>query len=105
MSGRSKKITDLDVLTQGKQGDLFILERVEEDGSRTGAISVEDLFGDISTDVKIRANNNLVIGRSTTPTSSTPPTGVPARSIWFDDDFIYVVTSSGTVKRTALQDL
>ncbi len=103
---RSKKITELDTLASAAQGDLFIIERVEANTSTTSAITVEDLFSNISTDVVVGANNflaatTLSVSKNNTPTVSTGT--FRPRQFWFDNDYMYVAVNGTTLKRISLQ--
>jgi len=120
-----KKVTELTAATSTTADDLLM---IIDDPSGTPAskkITLNNFFGSISANTTISGTlttsaNNTINGNKMTVTanttfngnlrmsSNTPSSnnagseGYGVGSIWFDADYIYVATASGTIKRVAL---
>lgn len=100
-----KKVTQLDALTSLSADDLFM---VVDDPSGTPTnkkVTAGNLFNDINVPASVGPSGSLSL-RTLTPTSDNSVTQYPTGSIWFDQQYIYVVvnqTSNG-IKRIALSE-
>lgn len=120
-----KKVTELTAATSATADDLLM---IIDDPSGTPAskkISLNSFFSNVRANTTISGTlttsaNNTINGNKMTVTanttfngnlrmsSNTPSSnnasseGYGVGSIWFDADYIYVATASGTIKRVAL---
>lgn len=120
-----KKVTELTAATSATADDLLM---IVDDPSGTPAskkISLNSFFSNVRANTTISGTlttsaNNTINGNKMTVTanttfngnlrmsSDTPSSnnagseGYGVGSIWFDADYIYVATASGTIKRVAL---
>jgi hypothetical protein len=117
MADRAKKITELDPLTSpGAEDVLVIVDKVSNTVSNTTTyttknVTVSNFLGNTSANVTIKSGyyinannavvNNFIIARKQTPVSSSG-TSDKAGMMWFDDNYVYVATANGTIKRAAL---
>jgi len=106
MADRSKKISELTALTAPSPDDLLVIVDSPSSNAITKKVTVGDFLANSSSNVtvantKYLSANNLIIRRKQTPNSSSTP-GELQGSVFFDDNFLYVVTTSGTIKRIAL---
>lgn len=94
-----KTITDFTEITTLGQNDIFLVVKDPSGLNSTNKISANSLFADI----KFLSANVFSVNLKTTPANnSNVPTGGSQGTIFFDDDYIYVTTSSGVIKRAAL---
>lgn len=105
MTDRSKKISELAALTAPAPEDLLVIVDSPATDAVTMKVTVGNLFGNNSSNVTIAntkylSANNLIIRRKQTPNSGADPE--LQGSVFFDDNYLYVVTSNGTIKRVAL---
>jgi len=120
-----KKVTELTAATSATADDLLM---IVDDPSGTPAskkISLNNFFASVpanttisgtfatSKDSTIRGsamtvtanttfNGNLRMSSNTPSSNNASSEGYGVGSIWFDADYIYVATASGTIKRVAL---
>lgn len=105
MTSRAKKISELTESTSPSADDLVVIVDSPASGAATKKVTVANLLGNSSANVTVSNTavlsvKNVVVRRKETPpdSSATSPQG----TIWFDDNYIYVVTSTGVTKRAAL---
>lgn len=116
MADRAKKISELPVLTAPAAEDLLVIVDSPSSNAITKQVTVGNLFSNTSANVVIKdgyalnanlANittarvMNIVVARKQTPSGSIN-TADNMGSIWFDDDYIYVATANGVIKRATL---
>lgn len=105
MVDRSKKISELTALTAPSPDDLLVIVDSPSSNAVTRKVTVGNLFTNSSSnvtvsDTKYLSANNLIVRRKQTPNSSSDAELLG--SIFFDDNYLYVVTSNGTIKRVSL---
>jgi hypothetical protein len=111
MADRAKKISELTALTSPSGDDLFVIVDSPSSNAITKKVTVAHAFNNTSANVTIKSGyylnannvyaNNLMVTRKQTPVVSTGTSDVMG-SIWFDDNYVYVATANGVVKRAAL---
>lgn len=107
MADRAKKITELATLTSPTPDDLMVIVDQPATGNvATMHVTVGNLLNNSAANVTVGntfylSANNLLIRRKATSIVSSGTTDIQG-SIWFDDNYIYVATANGTVKRAAL---
>lgn len=106
MVDRSKKISELTALTAPSPDDLLVIVDSPAANAVTKKVTVGNFLTNSSSNVtvsdsKYLSANNLIIRRKRTPNASSE-VGELQGSIFFDDNYLYVVTSNGTIKRAAL---
>ena len=104
MAGSPKAIPDFAACNAPATTDLLLGQG--NSLANTFKYSVQTLLGNSSANVvvansKVLSTNTLIVRKSNTPANSTVG-GHPNNSIWFDDSYIYVSTSNGTIKRVLL---
>ena len=110
MADRAKKITELTALTGPAGEDLLVIVDSPSSNAVTKKITVANFLNAVAANVNvtntyyITANNvsvkNLTITRKETIVEGI--TSDKQGQMWFDDNYIYVCTANGTVKRAAL---
>lgn len=117
MADRAKKITELSALTAPAGDDLLVVVDAVTNTVTSSVtyttknVTVGNFLGNTSANVTIRSGyyinannaivNNFIVARKQTPVTSSGTTDA-AGAIWFDDNYIYVATANGTVKRASL---
>lgn len=106
MADRSKKITDLTAITSPSPDDLLVIVDSPAANAATRKVTVGNFLANSSSNVTIAntkylSANNLIIRRKQTPNASAEPAELQG-SVFFDDNYLYVVTSNGTIKRVPL---
>lgn len=106
MADRAKKISELSALTVPSADDLLVIVDAPSSNATTMKVTVGNLLTNAASNVVVKgayylSANNLQVTRKATPVISTGTTDLQG-SIWFDDNYIYVATANGTVKRAAL---
>lgn len=99
MANTALKITELIACTSPTTSDVLVVVSNVAGNSVTAQITTLNLLANGTGNVVV-STNNLIIKSSSTPANSTV-TGI-SRSIWFDDNYIYCVTSNNIIKRAAL---
>lgn len=105
MVNRAKKISELLETTSPSPDDLLVIVDSPANTAVTKKVSVANLLGNSSANVTlsntaILSTMNHVNRRKQTPANSTT---TDTQGTWyFDDNYLYIVTSSGTLKRVAL---
>lgn len=105
MVNRAKKISELAELVSPSADDLLVIVDSPANTAVTKKVSVANLLGNSSANVTLSnttvlSTKNHVNRRKETPSSSATS---DAQGTWyFDDNYLYLVTSSGTLKRIAL---
>jgi len=120
-----KKVSALDAITNLTTDDLFLVVNDPAGTATSRKVTVGNLFGNVAvttthkSPVTFTANTTFSGSKSTVSanttfsgnlrmTSDTPSSnnasseGYGVGSIWFDENYIYVATASGTIKRAAL---
>jgi len=120
-----KKVTELTAATNVTSDDLLLMVDDPTGTPISKKVSVKTFFQNVRANTAIRGTlttsaNNTINGNKMTVTanttfsgnlkmtSDTPGSnnasseGYGVGSIWFDSDYIYVATASGTIKRVAL---
>ena len=120
-----KKVTELTAITSVSGDDLLLVVNDPSGTPESRKVTVSNLFASVDSDtvhsgkVTFSANTTISGNKSTVSanttfsgnlrlTSDTPASnnaaseGYGVGSIWYDDDYIYVATASGTIKRAAL---
>lgn len=105
MTSRAKKISELAESVSPSSDDLVVIVDSPASGAATKKVSVANLFGNSSANVVVSntavlSAKNIVVRRKETPNNSTATD--QQGTIYFDDNYIYVVTSTGVTKRVAL---
>lgn len=105
MTSRAKKISELTENVSPSADDLVVIVDSPASGAATKKVSVANLLANSSANVVVSntavlSAKNVIVRRKQTPVNSTATE--PQGTIWFDDNYIYVVTSTGTTKRVAL---
>lgn len=106
MADRAKKISELPALTSPAAEDLLVIVDAPSSNAVTKQVTVGNLLNNVAANVTVSntyylSANNIQIKRKATPVVSSGTTDLQG-SIWFDDNYIYVATANGTVKRAAL---
>jgi hypothetical protein len=106
LADRAKKISELTALTAPSTDDLLVIVDAPSGNAVTRQVTVQNFLNNSQANVTVSnthylSANNLVIRRKNTPVLSTGTSDVQG-SIWFDDNYIYVATANGTIKRAAL---
>lgn len=105
MVDRAKKISELTAHTAPSSDDLLVIVDSPSSNAVTKKVTVGNFFANVAANVAVQDNyylstKNLIVRRKETP---DPQTAVPpAGSFFFDDNYLYVVTSNGTIKRASL---
>lgn len=100
-----KKVTQLNSLTSLSADDLFM---VVDDPSGTPTnkkVTAGNVFGNINIPAAVGPSGSLSL-RTLSPTSDNSTTQYPTGSMWFDNDYLYIVvnqTSNG-IKRILLSE-
>ncbi len=98
----SYKVSTLPTLTNPTGEDLLLIIDDPTGTPMSKKITVDAFLGNITSNVAttrtVSANNVVVTGK-TTP---LPTASMPVGSITWDDNYIYVCTANGVVKRAAL---
>lgn len=124
----TKKITELPAANSVANSDLFVTVTSPSSTATTKKITVQNVFGNITTTVAVNNTatvsgsltvlsdssflsnvainntllpNNLIIPTRATPANSTSTT-IRAGSVFYDSNFIYVATANNVVKRASL---
>lgn len=111
MADRAKKISELTALSAASGDDLLVVVDSPSSNATTKKITITNVFNTVAANVNIgntyfvTANNanikNLKITRKETAAVSSN-TADKEGQMWFDDNYIYVCTANGTVKRATL---
>lgn len=104
-TNRAKKISELVATTSPSPDDLLVIVDSPSANAVTKKVTVGSLMGNSSANVTVSNNaylsaKNVIVRRKETPTSSA--TSDALGTIYFDDNYLYVTTSNGTVKRVPL---
>lgn len=94
-----KLISDFAACTSPVANDIVL--GMGNNLANTFNITVQNLLGNSTANVIVSNTSDLVVAKNTTPANSTVG-GHTNHSFWFDDDYLYVVISDGTIKRAAL---
>ena len=120
-----KKVSALDAITNLTTDDLLLVVNDPSGTATSRKVTVGNLFGNVAVTTTHKAPttftaNTTFSGTTSTVsanttfsgnlrmTSDTPSSnnagseGYGVGSIWFDENYIYVATASGTIKRAAL---
>jgi hypothetical protein len=106
MSDRSKKISELNGLTNPAGGDyVLVVDAPGTNSAQTMYCTVTNLFNNCSSNLTISntsvlSTNNFTLRRSDTPSNSTIT--VARGTMWFDENFLYVAVSENILKRVSL---
>lgn len=105
MVDRSKKISELTAITSPSPDDLLVIVDSPAANAATRKVTVGNFLANSSSNVTIAntkylSANNLIIRRKQTPNSSAD--AELQGSVFYDDNYLYVVTSNGTIKRIPL---
>ncbi len=87
------------VLTQVPNTALFVCSSNNDTTSNTAVVTYANFFANVQVDARFSAN--LSIPDGTAPTDSSDFSGLKS-TIWHDDDYIYISTSTSNVKRVAI---
>jgi hypothetical protein len=121
-----KKVSELSAITNLSGDDLLLVVNDPSGTPTSNKVTVSNLFANVVPDIvhkgtfTSRANTvftgtQMTVSANTTfsgnlrLTSDTPASnnasseGYGVGSIWFDADYLYVATASGTIKRVALE--
>jgi len=121
-----KKVTELSAITNLSGDDLLLVVNDPSGTPTSNKVTVTNLFANVVPNVVHRGTvtnraNTTFVGTTMTVssnttfsgnlrvTSDTPESnnasseGYGVGSIWFDADYLYVATESGTIKRVALE--
>lgn len=107
MADRAKKISELTALTQPSPDDLLVIvDGPSSNTSATKQVTVGNFLNNAAANVTVSnthylSANNLIIRRKQTPATSSGTSDLQG-SFWFDNNYIYVATANGTIKRAAL---
>ena len=101
MATNSKRFSNVTACTSIKSSDL-VLVASKNASSNTGYYTRQCNVAVLFTNVALASVNNAVISKNSTPSNSSSNSGVVSGQFWFDDNYIYVVTSNGSVKRATL---
>ena len=106
MADRAKKISELTALTQPSTDDLLVIVDSPANNAVTKQVTVQNFFNNAAANVTVSntyylSANNLIVRRKQTPVTSSGTSDLQG-AIWFDNDYIYVATANGTIKRAAL---
>ena len=94
-----KSLVDFTETSSIRQNDILIVVKDPSGASTTNKITANNMFADIN----YLSANVFTINLKTTPANnSNVPTGAEQGTIFFDSDYIYVVTTSGVIKRASL---
>jgi hypothetical protein len=122
-----KKVSQLDTLNTASGDDLLLVVNDPAGTPASRKISVNNLFGNVvvetthkhrttfqantlmyGTVMNVTANaifqGNLRMTSDTPASNNAASEGYGVGSIWFDSDYIYVATATGTIKRAALSE-
>jgi len=120
-----KKVSALTAINKVSKDDLLLVVNDPGGTATSNKITVGNLFGNVevvtthnnlttfvsnttfsSNKVTISANTtfsgNLKMTSDTPSSNNAGSEGYGVGSIWFDENYIYVATASGTIKRAAL---
>lgn len=105
MTNRAKKISELVATTAPSSDDLLVIVDSPSANAVTKKVTVGNLFGNCSANVTVSNNavlsaKNIVIRRKDTPSSSN--TADTQGVLYFDDNYLYIAVSDGTIKRAPL---
>ena len=105
MTNRAKKISELVAATSPSTDDLLVLVDSPSANAVTKKVTVGNLLGNSSANVTVSNTSylsakNVIIRRKETPLTSA--TSDLQGAFYFDDNYLYVTISNGTVKRIAL---
>ena len=105
MTNRAKKISELTENVSPSSDDLLVLVDSPSSNAITKKVTVGNLLGNTSANVTVSNSatlsvKNIVVRNKQTPVNSTAT--APAGTIYFDDNYIYIVTATGVTKRAAL---
>lgn len=105
MTNRAKKISELVATTAPSSDDLLVIVDSPSSNAVTKKVTVGNLLGNCSANVTVSNNavlstKNLTVRRKETPAGSA--TADKQGNIYFDDNYLYVAISDGTIKRVAL---
>ena len=106
MTDRAKKISELTALAGPSADDLLVIVDSPSANAVTKKVTVANFLANTSANVTVKDSytlsaNSLIVRRKQTPDMSATA-GALQGSIFFDDNYLYVVTSNGTIKRAAL---
>ena len=101
MTANNLSITpdELPITNSAIKTDVLIITKINGSNVNVHSISVNNLFGN-TTDLSLKANN-LQIMLANTPANSS--SNVVGRTIWFDNNYLYIATSNNTIKRVSLE--
>jgi len=122
-----KKVTELTALASASGDDLLLVVNDPTGTPASRKITVNQFFGAVAANTvhtgtlscsanttfsgnKVTVSANTTFSGNLRLSSDTPSSNVASAegygtgSIWFDADYIYVATASGTIKRAALSE-
>ena len=102
---RAKKISELVATSSPSSDDLLVIVDAPAGSAVTKKVTVGDLLGNSSANVVVSNSavlsaRNIINRRKETPVTSA--TQDPAGTLFFDDNYLYIATSNGTLKRVPL---
>jgi len=101
-----KKVTELTSITNLSGDDLLLVVNDPSGSPSSNKVTVANMFANVVSETTFKSsvsiNGNLLLKNQTPSTNVSSNEGHTAGSIWFDEDYIYVAVSGGTIKRAAL---
>ena len=95
-NGNAVQVKDLIQINSASSDALFPISS----NGHLRSISIKNLLSNNQVDVSVGSNNNLIVSKNSTPTSSN--TVAAGKSLWWDNDYLYVVTANNVIKRVSL---
>lgn len=107
MADRAKKISELTALTGPSADDLLVIVDSPSSNAITKKVTVGTFLNNTAANVTVSNTyylqaNNVLVSRQVSPATSNALPSAVKGTFWFDENYIYVCTANGTVKRSAL---
>lgn len=103
MTDQTINVTNaLPVVNVVTSNDRFLIVTNTAGNAVLSAVSANNLLGNSNVSIIVAASKDLVINKSNTPANST--ISVTPRSMWFDDNYLYIAVANNEIKRVALEN-
>ena len=107
MVNRAKKISELAATVSPSPDDLLVIVDSPSANAITKKVTVGSLLANSSANVTVSNTNylsakNVLVRRKETPVAGTGTSDLQG-AIFYDDNYLYIATAAGILKRVALQ--
>jgi hypothetical protein len=106
MANEAKKISEFTACNAPTVNNMLAVVGNTSGTANTFKLTIGNLFGNSQANWVVGNNfymsANILLIRDTRTPANSASLGYTPRALWFDDDYLYIVTTGGVIKRAAL---